>query len=148
MGCREQNSGATASPGRAPWQILVRVCVERETQELRPHMLANVRTLAALSKGAAQLDEAGDATPRQSKTSSDMRTESGKHPRREKTNTNRTLAAHRASCPKEKKQKEEDAVHRSRKHGQPGLLKNFETPRWDQARHVSTPPMTWHTATR
>lgn len=43
-------------------------------------MLANVRTLAALSKGAAQLDEAGDAMPRQSKTSSDMKTESSKHP--------------------------------------------------------------------
>ena len=79
-GCREQSSGATASPGRAPWQILVRVCVGEEKQELRPHMLANVRTLAALSKGAAQLDEAGDAMPRQSKTSSDMKTESSKHP--------------------------------------------------------------------
>ena len=82
MGCRNKAQEQQPQLGGAPWQILVRACVEQEKQELRPHMLANVRTLAALSKGAAQLliDEAGDAMPRQSKTSSDMKTESRKHP--------------------------------------------------------------------
>lgn len=73
-------------------------------------MPANVRTLAALSKGTAQPDKAGVATPRQSKTSSDMRPKVASTRTRHKTKHKQTpcCTPYIPYIREAKKQKEKD----------------------------------------